>query len=499
MEKEFKNFTKETWFKLTLFMVFVVGGILRLIILLKSKNYSLLGDEAVMGLMAKHILELKEFPIYIWSAHYAGTLFSYFGAVYFFLFGVSSNSFRLLGLTVSLVLVVLVYKLAKKIYGYNTGLIAAALIAVPAYYILSFSELIVGVYSEGLVFTTLILLLFCKRISEKKISDKEVFLLSLTVGVGLWLSPFVLPVVMAMGVFLLLRFPKNLNRSIYLYAGVGFLVGYLPVIIYSIQYPTASAFRMGARMLDIERDILLLSRQEIFLTIIKQVLHRVALVPEFIINMPRLSLPLLGVEKSYLSGTVFKIASFGIMAIYISAILYAINFCKAFIKKIKSWSGVEFLIIYVICFTIFYSFFVDGQKSRYLVPLIIPIVIFLAKFIVDIAKKYGKVFLLIVPFVLVYNLFTCLVSADNPVKEYGALTEFLIEKKIFYGYSDYWVAYPVVFESKEKVIVSPTLFTATYDRRFEYTEKVRRAEYVAYIFDANRHGESEKKFKKKIF
>jgi hypothetical protein len=60
------------------------------------------GDCAVFALMAKHIVELKEFPIYVPLAHYNGTLVSYIGAFFFLVFGVSSLSFSLAGLVFTL-------------------------------------------------------------------------------------------------------------------------------------------------------------------------------------------------------------------------------------------------------------------------------------------------------------------------------------------------------------------------------------------------------------
>jgi len=68
------------WLFLFIFMI-VAGVALRILMVLQTVQLD--GDSAVFALMAKYIYELKEFPIFIWNAHYAGALPSYLGAFLF--------------------------------------------------------------------------------------------------------------------------------------------------------------------------------------------------------------------------------------------------------------------------------------------------------------------------------------------------------------------------------------------------------------------------------
>jgi len=70
------------------------------------------------------------------------------------------------------------------------------------------------------------------------------------------------------------------------------------------------------------------------------------------------------------------------------------------------------------------------------------------------------------------------------------LTNFLLKNRITRGYTDYWVSYPLAFNSKEQLIFTPEL---PYHRDFRYTERDNRydpykvevigSDQIAYIVD----------------
>ncbi|NPA26026.1 MAG: hypothetical protein GXO36_00280, partial [Chloroflexi bacterium] len=68
------------------------------------------------------------------------------------------------------------------------------------------------------------------------------------------------------------------------------------------------------------------------------------------------------------------------------------------------------------------------------------------------------------------------------------LSAFLLEHNERYGFSHYWVAYPLTFISQERLIYVPRLpyhadlrYTPRYDRYPAYTCQVLRAPRVAYV------------------
>ena len=67
---------------------------------LRSPNLLLDGDECVLGLMAKHLLDRGEVPIFFWGQHYGfSTVETLAGAAFFGAFGVGAVQLKLAMLT----------------------------------------------------------------------------------------------------------------------------------------------------------------------------------------------------------------------------------------------------------------------------------------------------------------------------------------------------------------------------------------------------------------
>lgn len=495
MNKQFN-----TIFLILSILVFIIGALLRMEVLLRPKQVFLVSDEAVFALIAKHIMELKEFPIYMWRAHYGGTLVSYFSAIFFLIFGISSYSFKIAGVVFSLVWVLLMFGLGKKIYNRDIGLLTAVFISIPSYFVLSFSRYTVGVYAEGLVFTTLIILFLFNCLSDIETSFKNFLLLGLFSGIGLWLSPFIIPVLLTVITMFLIKYSKKLLLIKSSYFLQGFIFGYLPAIIYNLQFPKVTLYRMAGRILDLDRSLFLLSNNEILRIVIIKIIYRISEIPNMLMNIPTLLFHVIGIENIYTKNIFLLIIAMLILMFYIAMVVYTIISNRSFFTnlKLKNLTGSEILIVYIFWFVVFYCMFVEPDRPRYLLPLVIPFTIFLAKFLNDIRKIFQPIFWSILILIFSFNLSTHSDMLKIPSKKYNKLAEFLLTQNIYYCYSDYWVAYPIIFESRERVIVSPTLFNAVYDRRPEYTEDVRESKDPAYIFDIKMYKNLTGEFERKV-
>jgi hypothetical protein len=78
--------------------------------------------------------------------------------------------------------------------------------------------------------------------------------------------------------------------------------------------------------------------------------------------------------------------------------------------------------------------------------------------------------------------------AQLDFSNFPALISLLEAKEIQYGYTNYWVAYPLAFKSDEEIIFTPRLpyhqdfrYTTRDNRYPPYSEKVEAADRVAYI------------------
>jgi hypothetical protein len=93
-------------------------------------------DQAIVGLMARHIQTGQAHPIFYYGSHYAGTLESHYLAGVFTLFGTSYASYRLGMMLLLLLHSVIVYALARRVFGTAAALAAAGYLAIPPYFYL---------------------------------------------------------------------------------------------------------------------------------------------------------------------------------------------------------------------------------------------------------------------------------------------------------------------------------------------------------------------------
>src|ERR1043165_8689453 len=97
--------------------VFVLIAAARFVILLTSQNH-VHSDEAIIGLMGKHILEGRYFPFYMYGQEYnAGAAWeAYLAAIAFALFGVSVIALKGCIVVLSLLGLFLFYRMWLALY-----------------------------------------------------------------------------------------------------------------------------------------------------------------------------------------------------------------------------------------------------------------------------------------------------------------------------------------------------------------------------------------------
>src|SRR5436190_13335919 len=117
-------------FALGLAVALLVGLALRLAVM-ASPLGELDGDEAVVGLMARHIAFLGERPIFYWGQPYLGSLEAFAAAPLFRIFNSSTWLLKLVPTAYSLGFVWLSGLLARQVFGEGVGLATAAYLAIP--------------------------------------------------------------------------------------------------------------------------------------------------------------------------------------------------------------------------------------------------------------------------------------------------------------------------------------------------------------------------------
>src|SRR6266704_1255862 len=117
------------WHRLIIGLLIIIGAA-RFAILLMSQTH-VHSDEAIIGLMGKHILGARYFPFYMYGQAYnAGAAWeAYLAAIAFALFGVSVISLKGCIVVLSLLALFLFYRMCLALYDQRTALLATIVFA----------------------------------------------------------------------------------------------------------------------------------------------------------------------------------------------------------------------------------------------------------------------------------------------------------------------------------------------------------------------------------
>lgn len=476
---------------LLLLIAVILAAAIRLDLLI-ANNFTIDSDEAIVGLMAKHIMEGKTFPTFYYGQHYMGSLEAICAAFVFKFFGISSAGLKIVPFAFSLLMVILIYDLTLQFASKRAALIAAYLCALPPSALVVWSSMARGGFIELIVLGTLS---FCLLARWLKNHDKKlIFCQGLILGVGWWVNNqiiyFMLPTGLAIAANILFcsestdyyrkfsaeRLIRLLKTSVLgLFA---WFIGSLPFWIYNIQNQWSS-FGMFAAA----KESKLIKHIEGFFT---------------------QALPILlggsrfwQVEDIY-PGSV-KIAAI----IYISLFLF---FCvvrfSALIRVLKGQfdkdSFPEILFIFLVCCAcvfVFSSFGWLSQAPRYLLPMYAGIFPLLG-LVLDRSFNYSKlVTIFIFGLLIVANLsssyFGGRVLPGEPIvykgsrvsKDHSELIKWLDDHKISYVRTNYWIGYRLAFETLEKTkfIVS---HEPTQTRIQEWADSVSKEQALSFPFIA---------------
>ena len=171
-------------------LIFIISvAIIDRFTLLKYWYVHFYGDEAIVGLMARHILE-GEIPVFFYGQEYLGSLEALVASFYFRLFGSSPLVLKLAPFSSFLLFLVLSYFLFKKIGGRGIGFIVCQFLVLSPRVLLVWSTEAYGGHLEVLTLGILSLLIFLKysECTNKKKSIFYLFFLGLVVGIGWWTS-----------------------------------------------------------------------------------------------------------------------------------------------------------------------------------------------------------------------------------------------------------------------------------------------------------------------
>src|SRR2546422_553033 len=184
----------------------------RFAILLTSQTH-VHSDEAIIGLMAKHILEGRHFPFYMYGQPYnAGAGWeAYLAAVAFAFFGVSVISLKSCIVVLSLVCLFLFYRMCLALYERRAAVLATVVFAISPS-LLKWHFQVRG-YSWYFLSIPVLTLLFASIESAPVPKQRMLFFFGLASGVSIWCLELAIPLVAALWMLLILRGRLSFNNA----------------------------------------------------------------------------------------------------------------------------------------------------------------------------------------------------------------------------------------------------------------------------------------------
>lgn len=444
-------------------------------------------DEAIVALMAKHILQGQR-PIFFYGQGYMGSLDAYFIAAGFALFGQHIWVIRLVQALLYLGFLYTLFLVGKEAFdNENVGLWAVVLSAIPVVNVTLYTTITLGDYGEALVLGNLILLTALRL--EKSSSGWLVWGLGFWIGLGVWCNAITLVYSLPAVLYVLVHWFKRQDALFFVeksaLALFGVLIGTLPLWIYAVQH---GFFSLLADLLDsptVSHPYPWIVKVGMYLTWFILFAFPVTwgFRPPWSVDW--LVPPLIP----------FALVSWLAVLIWIYRCL-----SQSSSERPQWWliTGVGWSLIFAYVFTDFSK----DPTGRYFLPMTVPFVLGAAHFFVKgRTPKWTRVTALSV--LLVYFLagnlacaqatppgFTSQIDSSTRIdhKYDHELIRFLQTQGETRGYTHYWVAYPLAFESDETLIFVPALpyhLNLSYtprDNRYEpYNCLVNESKRVAYI------------------
>ncbi len=213
----------------------VLIGAARFVILLVSQTH-VHSDEAIIGLMGKHISEGRAFPFYMYGQPYnaAAALEAYLAVIPFKIFGVGVIPLKSVIVLLSLICLFLFHRMALALSDQRTAFFSTLAFAL-APSLLKWHFQVRGYSFYFLAIPTL--LIFFSRILTNP-TMRNCFLFGLTSGLSIWFLEISLTLVAALWVLLLLW--RKMSIQQFLVAAGAFLVGYAPAIFYNLTHQFAN-------------------------------------------------------------------------------------------------------------------------------------------------------------------------------------------------------------------------------------------------------------------
>jgi hypothetical protein len=465
---------------LSLLAILVAAAALRLF-LLAGPQTELEADESIVGLMARHILR-GEWPLFYYMQPYMGSLEAYLVAGVFALVGSSTLALKLVPMIGALLFVALLFATGYRLGGLTAAVVAGLFGALPPAFLAIWSLKARGGYIEILVMGQLLILMAMDFGKRRQIGRGRGFLMGLIAGLGLWTNPLIAVYLIPIAIYLILVLRSRVLGGWLLGATAGLLLGSAPLIGYNL----ATGFATGNLMDGGDGSGL-------------------EYAPDYLRRVLRLCLPILaglfqGSSSPRLFGDALEASPLNRAVIaqsvavpFFALLLYGARRLPAVVRRRAGEHGellLSLLMVVVPAIFVVTRFREMISEPRYLLPLYSTVPLLgsaLASVKWPGARKIGlAAFALVIAANLIGigRLDPRLNLPDTVIGSTAAnraeLADFLLSRGMNRVYTDYWLAYPLAFESREQVV--PSVMSGGFNRYIPYAYQVKVALNPAFVF-----------------
>lgn len=502
---------KSKFYIIGILILLLIGAVALKATLLAMDAVPFNADEAIVALMARHILQ-GERPWFFYGQAYMGSLDAYLIAGAFSLLGESVLSIRVVQIILYTGTLLTSYPVARRITSSRrVALLTVLLLAFPPVLLTLYTTVTLGGYGETLLIGNL-LLCWGHRLGQKNPPQGLWFAWGLATGLGFWVMAMVMVYAFPVALWLLGQHivrvrqkdasPPNLksHTRFTFYASrfksyiprfslviIGFLLGSLPWWVGSLSHiniALAELFGTAVRSTSTAGSSLGNIGMRTFNFVVFGLLVLFGLRYPWTVNGPPDWLAVIP------------------LALYLGALGYELRRSRRALSNSSNPSVANGfpprLLLWGIWGILFLSFiltpFGGDPSGRYFLPLYLPLFIFTAEFLVRMKKEIGRWVWILLAIILAFNLtgtvqpalkvppgittqFDVITQIDH--RYYDELMAFLREHEGTRGYTNYWIAYPLAFLSDEEIILTPRL---PYKADLRYTSRDNRyAPYNALV------------------
>ena len=498
----------------------LIAGIILKLVLLAFQAVPFNADEAVVALMGRHILQGQQ-PLFFYGQAYMGSLDAFFVAAIFRIIGFQVWGIRFVQMVLYSCTLFTTYWLGRQITGrWQVGVIATWLLALPTITVTLYTTVSMGGYGEMLLLGNLILITTISLIQENQALHPKTwylkwFILGILIGLGLWV--FGLSIVYSLPALWFLAwntvYPTETHTwksafkipswgkishlgGSWLCLVTGGFLGALPWLLYTIQQgfsdpvvELGGAAISGVEALSYSAQLL---RHGLNFSLFGSTVL-LGLRPSWAVRW--LGLPLAPIVLAFWS------------AVFVFAVKKTIRDLKAgrqgedfSYSPLLSGAGVVLILGFILL-----PFGAD-PSGRYFLPIAVISALYAAQAVWSVPKKWRNFAVIAVGLVICFNLwgtYQSVGTSPGVTTQFDSVTQidhtydqdlidFLRSEGEEFGYTNYWVSYPLAFLSEEELIYVPSLpyhpdlrYTSRDNRYDLYTMLVAEADRAAYITTNN--------------